>query len=216
MTTGKKKLGWFITLEGVEGTGKSSAIDFIKQQLPTLGWDAVVTREPGGTPIAESIRHVLLHAQGEVMANDTELLLMFAGRAQHLAQVIRPALEKGQVVISDRFTDATYAYQGGGRGISKERIAILENWVQGGLEPNLTLLLDAPLEVCLSRILTRGMKDRIEQEQLDFFERVRTVYLQRAELFPNRFKVIDTTQPIKQIHEQILQTLTQFMHSSTR
>jgi dTMP kinase len=185
--------GIFITVEGVEGVGKSTIIKFIAHYFQKMGVNIIVTREPGGTEIAESIRQLILGHHQEVMATDTELLLMFASRAQHIDQVIRPGLLAGNIVLSDRFTDATYAYQGGGRGISIDRIKQLESWVQGGLKPDLTLLLDAPIEVGLNRLLSRGAKDRIEQEKVEFFYRVRQSYLDLAKQEPNRFVIIDAT-----------------------
>lgn len=195
--------GKFITIEGVEGVGKSSAMQCLQQYLQAHDVAAVFTREPGGTEIAEAIRQTLLQPHSEIMSPDTELLLMFASRAQHLASVILPALTQNKVVISDRFTDATYAYQGGGRGINMDRIAELEKFVQGNFQPNLTLLLDAPVEVGFERIAARGIKDRIEQEHLSFFQRVRDCYLARAKRYPERFKVIDATKPMSQVHDII-------------
>lgn len=203
----KSKKGFFITIEGVEGVGKSTAIHFLKQHFLNLNIDYIVTREPGGTEIAEEIRQVLLHKHNEKMCADTELLLMFASRAQHLDQVVKPALSAGKVVLSDRFTDATYAYQGGGRGINSDRIAILEEWVQGQLQPDLTILLDAPVEVGLKRIASRGVKDRIEHEQMEFFQKVREAYLGRASQHPERFKIIDATQSLTTVQEMLCQIL---------
>lgn len=197
----------FITIEGIEGVGKSTALHFLQGYFQDLHIDYKVTREPGGTQIAEEIRQVILHKHDEIMCADTELLLMFASRAQHIDKVIKPALSEGKVVISDRFTDATYAYQGGGRGIHPDRIAILEEWVQGKLKPDLTILLDAPIEVGLKRIAPRSVKDRIEHEQLEFFDRVRKVYLERALQYPSRFKVIDATQSIAAIQNNLCQIL---------
>lgn len=195
--------GIFITIEGVEGVGKSSAIQCLQQYLQAQEIAAVFTREPGGTQIAEAIRQTLLQPHSEIMSPDTELLLMFGSRAQHLASVIFPALAQNKVVVSDRFTDATYAYQGGGRGIKLERIAELEKFVQGNFQPNLTLLLDAPVEVGFERIAVRGTKDRIEQEHLSFFQRVRNCYLDRAKHYPKRFRVIDATKPMSEVHDII-------------
>lgn len=197
------KKGFFITIEGIEGVGKSTAIRFLDQFFQSLQQPYLLTREPGGTEIAEEIRQLILRNHTEVMATDTELLLMFASRAQHIDQVIAPALKDGKIVISDRFTDATYAYQGGGRGVDPERIAGLEKWVQGNLQPNLTILLDAPIEIGLQRILSRGAKDRIEHEKIDFFHRVREVYLARAKQFPKRFRVIDATQEVDKVQKDL-------------
>ena len=163
----------------------------------------LLTREPGGTPLAERIRELLLDPSGEPMAADTELLLVFAARAQHLQQVIRPALAKGCVVLCDRFTDATYAYQGGGRGLSIERIAQLEQFVQGELRPDLTLIFDLPVEVGLARAAARGRLDRFEQEGRGFFEAVRQAYLQRAAQAPQRYRVLDAGQTLAQVQADI-------------
>ena len=165
--------GRFITVEGSEGVGKSSNLDFIESLLREAGKDVVRTREPGGTELGETLRGILLDARQKAICDDAELLLMFAARAQHLAEVIRPALAAGKWVLCDRFTDATYAYQGGGRGIPFDRIAVLEQWVQGDLRPDLTLLLDMPVEAGLARAGARSEPDRFEQEQTTFFERVR-------------------------------------------
>ena len=159
---------------------RASALTFLENLLSKQDLEYVLTREPGGTEIAEDIRQVILKPHQEIMSPDTELLLMFASRAQHLATIILPALRAGKVVVSDRFTDATYAYQGGGRGVDEQRIEFLEQWVQQDLQPDLTILLDAPIELGLKRILSRGARDRIKQEKVDFFHRVRDSYLQRA------------------------------------
>jgi dTMP kinase len=188
--------GLFITLEGPEGAGKSTNREYLAARLREQGVDVVMTREPGGTPLAERIRELLLAPSDELMAADTELLLMFAARAQHLAEVIRPALARGAVVLCDRFTDATYAYQGGGRGLSVERIAILESFVQGELRPDLTLVFDLPVEVGLARAAARGRLDRFEQEGQAFFEAVRQAYLQRAARQPQRYSLLDAAQPL--------------------
>lgn len=194
---------FFITLEGCEGVGKSTALSFIAKYLTELNWNFVLTREPGGTPIAESIREILLHHDEEKLLPVSELLLMFASRAQHIAHVVRPALESGKSVISDRFTDASFAYQGGGRCVSKARLQTLVDWVQGDLQPDLTLLFDAPIELGLSRIYEKGGLDRIESEKKDFFERVRKSYLERAAEFPERFVIIDATKELGNVEEQI-------------
>ncbi len=195
--------GLFITLEGGEGAGKSTQLAYIRQRIEAAGIPLHVTREPGGTPLAEQIRTLLLDHRDEEMAPDTELLLMFAARAQHLARLVRPALARGEWVLCDRFTDATYAYQGGGRGIGFARIAVLEDWVQGELRPDLTLLLDLPVAVGMARAGRRGELDRFEREQRDFFERVRAAYLTRAEQAPQRFRVIDAAQDIAGVQRQI-------------
>ena len=195
--------GLFITLEGPEGAGKSTNREYLAERLRERGIDVLLTREPGGTPLAERIRELLLDPSDEPMAVDTELLLVFAARAQHLQQVIRPALTKGSVVLCDRFTDATYAYQGGGRGLSIERIAQLEQFVQGELRPDLTLIFDLPVEVGLARAAARGRLDRFEQEGRGFFEAVRQAYLQRAAQSPQRYRVLDAGQTLVQVQADI-------------
>ena len=195
--------GLFITLEGPEGAGKSTNREYLAERLREQGVDVLLTREPGGTPLAERIRELLLDPSDEPMAADAELLLVFAARAQHLQQVIRPALAKGSVVLCDRFTDAPYAYQGGGRGLSIERIAQLEQFVQGELRPDLTLIFDLPVEVGLARAAARGRLDRFEQEGRGFFEAVRQAYLQRAEQAPQRYRVLDAGQTLAQVQADI-------------
>lgn len=186
----------FITLEGGEGAGKSTSLAFIRDYFAARGLPLVVTREPGGTPLAEQVRELLLQKRDEAVAPDAELLLVFAARAQHVARVIAPALERGEWVLCDRFTDATYAYQGGGRGLSRQRIAELEAMVQGGLRPGLTLLLDLPVAQGMARAGARAEMDRFESEQEGFFERVRATYRERAVAEPGRFRVIDASQPL--------------------
>jgi dTMP kinase len=195
--------GLFITLEGPEGAGKSTNREYLAQRLREHGLDVVLTREPGGTPLAERVRELLLAPADEPMASDTELLLVFAARAQHLAQVIRPALARGAVVLCDRFTDATYAYQGGGRGLSFPRIEQLECFVQGDLRPDLTLIFDLPVEIGLSRAAARGRLDRFEQEGLAFFEAVRSAYLDRACEVPQRYRVIDAGQSLSAVQRDL-------------
>ena len=195
--------GRFITVEGSEGVGKTSNLEFIRGRLEAAGRQVVVTREPGGTPLAEEIRHLLLHREGEAIATDTELLLMFAARAQHLERVIRPALAAGSWVLCDRFTDATYAYQGGGRGVPAERIAALETWVQGDQRPDCVFILDAPVELGLARAGQRSAPDRFEREAAAFFERVRAVYLARAAADPGRYRVVDTRPPLAEVQAQL-------------
>lgn len=195
--------GLFITLEGPEGAGKSTNREYLAERLREHGLDVLLTREPGGTPLAERVRELLLDPSDEPMAADTELLLVFAARAQHLQQVIRPALARGCVVLCDRFTDATYAYQGGGRGLSIERIAQLEQFVQGELRPDLTLIFDLPVEVGLARAAARGRLDRFEQEGRGFFEAVRQAYLQRAAQSPQRYRVLDAGQTLAQVQADI-------------
>ncbi|KIL04904.1 dTMP kinase [Stutzerimonas balearica] len=203
--------GLFITLEGPEGAGKSTNRDYLAALLREHGVDVVLTREPGGTPLAERIRELLLAPADEPMASDTELLLVFAARAQHLQQVVRPALARGAVVLCDRFTDATYAYQGGGRGVPAERIALLEDFVQGVLRPDLTLVFDLPVEVGLARAAARGRLDRFEQERLEFFEAVRSTYLQRAAQAPERYRVLDAAQPLDAVQQRIAGLLPQLL-----
>jgi dTMP kinase len=193
----------FITLEGTEGVGKTSNLAWIKQLLDAAKINYIVTREPGGTPLGEALRDMLLSNEYKGMSSDTELLLMFAARAEHVAQVIKPALAKGQWVLCDRFTDATFAYQGGGRQLDMKRIAGLEQWVLGDLRPDLTLLLDCPLEIGRARADNRSEPDRFEQEKDAFFNRVRDVYLQRAKAEPNRIKVIDASVELVKVQAQI-------------
>lgn len=198
--------GKFITLEGIDGAGKSTHVAGIADFLRGRGKAVVVTREPGGTPLGEKLREVLL---SRAMDIDTETLLMFAARREHIAKVIAPALSGGRWVVSDRFTDATYAYQGAGGGMPKERIAALEVWVQGGLKPDLTLVFDAPVHVALAR-LSKDRADRFESENRDYFERVRAGYLDRAAGDPGRVRVVDAQQPVhevKKIVEKIVSTM---------
>ncbi len=195
--------GRFITLEGGEGVGKSTNLQFIGQLLQQRGLSVMQTREPGGTALAEKIRGLLLEQHQESITPTTELLLVFAARAQHLRNVIEPALRRGDWVLSDRFTDATYAYQGGGRNMDTATIAWLEQLVQGELRPDLTLVLDAPVETGMSRAKHRGELDRFESERLEFFERVRQAYLQRAAEYPQRYKIIDAAQPLCDVQAQI-------------
>lgn len=195
--------GLFITFEGPEGGGKSTNLKVFAGALRERGCAPLVTREPGGTPVAERIREVLLDQHEEPVHADAELLLMFAARAQHLNRLIQPALAEGRVVISDRFTDATYAYQGGGRGMDPQRIATLENWVQGDLRPDLVVLFDVPVEVGMARARTRGELDRFEQEHQPFFEAVRQTYLQRAAADPLRYRVIDAGAELHQVRQAL-------------
>ncbi|WMJ01747.1 dTMP kinase [Pseudomonas chlororaphis subsp. aurantiaca] len=195
--------GLFITLEGPEGAGKSTNREYLAERLRAAGIEVLLTREPGGTPLAERIREVLLTPGDEVMNPDTELLLVFAARAQHLAEVIRPALARGAVVLCDRFTDSTYAYQGGGRGLSVERIATLEQFVQGELRPDLTLVFDLPVEVGLARASARGRLDRFELEGRVFFDAVRQAYLKRAAADPARYLLVDASQPLPQVQQAL-------------
>ena len=197
------KKGIFITLEGSEGAGKSTSLQFLQTLLQEANVAHISTREPGGTELGEEIRQILLHGRAQGMSADTELLLMFAARAEHIARVIRPALDAGTWVLCDRFTDATYAYQGGGRGLPDARIAQLENWVQGDLRPDMTLLFDIPTDQGLQRAGSRSAPDRFEREDRAFFERVRQHYLARAANEPARFHVIDATPDIPQVQARI-------------
>ena len=203
--------GLFITLEGIEGAGKSTQLAYLKELIEAAGVPLVATREPGGTALGEKIRELLLHGTDNAMCADAELLLMFAARAEHLARVIKPALARGQWVLSDRFTDATYAYQGGGRGIGETRIAALEQWVQGDLRPDLTLILDIAPEAGLRRAAKRGAADRFERETLEFFERVRAYYRTLAQRAPQRIKLIDASQPIEHTQQQLRALLTSYL-----
>jgi len=198
-----KARGRFITLEGGEGAGKSTNLDYIQRRLEAADVLVQVTREPGGTPLGETMREVLLNPEHAAMSSDAELLLMFAARAQHLHQVILPALEKGSWVLCDRFTDATYAYQGGGRGIDAGRIRVLEDWLQQGFQPDMTLLLDLPIELGMKRAGKRGALDRFEQEQKVFFQEVREAYLDRARQDPERFRIIDAGQELAAVQQQL-------------
>jgi len=201
--------GRFITLEGGEGVGKSTNVSLVCAFLRERGLEVVATREPGGTSRAEAIRTLLLTpVEQEPLAEDAELLLIFAARAQHLAQLIRPALERGAWVVCDRFTDATFAYQGGGRGIDRQRIANLEALVQGALQPDLTLLLDMPASVARERIIARGNAlDRFERERGAFFDAVRRVYLERADAAPDRFEVVDAGRSLDAVQGDIRRRL---------
>lgn len=207
--------GLFICLEGIEGVGKSTQLSGLSQYLRDRGIEVVTTREPGGTALGEAIRGLLLSRDYPAMHEDTELLLMFAARAEHLRRVILPALERGAWVISDRFTDATYAYQGGGRGIALERIERLETWVQGDFRPDLCLLLDLDPESGLRRARKRGDADRFEQETLDFFDRVRAMYLSRAKACPHRHVVIDASQPVEVVFDHLLRSLDAVLNMHT-
>lgn len=207
--------GLFITLEGPEGAGKTTNRAWLAEQLHEQGIEVVLTREPGGTPLAEQIRDLLLHGSDqELMDSTTELLLVFAARSQHLAQVIRPALARGAWVLCDRFTDATYAYQGGGRKLPVEHIALLERLVQGDLVPDLTLLFDLPVSVGLSRAAARGRLDRFEQEGLAFFEAVRHSYLDRAQQWPERYRILDAAQSLEQVQQSLAQLLPEILKLS--
>lgn len=197
----------FITLEGIDGTGKTVNMLYIQSLLERNNIAYLPTREPGGTGLSESIRQLLLDKEQEAIAEQTELLLMFAARAQHIKLIIKPALDKNIWVLCDRFTDATYAYQGGGRLIAWPTIQWLENFVQADLRPDLTLLLDAPVEMAMQRVQQRGNLGRFELEEMAFFARVRQAYLAIAQQQPERVKIIDATQTLKNVHQQIKQIL---------
>lgn len=199
--------GKFITLEGPEGGGKSTHIPAVREFLIAQGKSVVVSREPGGTPLAEQIRALLLDKTIQQMSDDTEMLLMFAARAEHIEQVIEPALARGDWVVCDRFTDATYAYQGGGRGIADERIQTIETWVQSALRPDLVLVLDLEIELGLKRAGTRGEADRFELEREEFFTRVRQKYLERASRWPERYRVIDASREIGRVRDDVLSSV---------
>jgi dTMP kinase len=198
-----QRRGHFITVEGGEGAGKSSNLAYLQSLLEAAGKTVLFTREPGGTPLGESIRELLLGHKHSAMADETELLLMFAARAEHLQQKILPALAQGTWVLCDRFTDASYAYQGAGRGIAREKIALLERFVQGALRPDLTLLLDLPVETGLARAGQRSAPDRFETEAMDFFRKVRNGYLKIAAEEPQRVKVIDAAPALDRVQQQI-------------
>lgn len=201
----------FITVEGIEGAGKSSNIAFTENLLRSHGHEVLLTREPGGTPLGEELRELLLGHKHDGMNDLTELLLMFAARAEHLHSKILPALEEGRWVICDRFTDATYAYQGGGRQLDTTAIATLENLVQGSRRPDLTLLLDLPVETGLARAAKRSEPDRFERQKLEFFQRVRDAYLQIARQQPGRVKVIDASPDLDRVQEQISDILMPYL-----
>lgn len=194
----------FLTLEGVDGAGKSSHLEWLVAWFRERGRAVRQTREPGGTPVGERLRDLVLH---EAMHAETEALIMFAARREHIEHVIRPALAAGQVVISDRFTDASFAYQCGGRGLPEQRLEILETWVQAGLQPDLTLLFDLPVELAASRLAGSRDLDRFEREQGDFQARVRAAYLRRAAQDPRRIRVLDGSQPLTVVRDQLASVL---------
>ena len=205
------KKGLFITLEGIEGAGKSTAVDFIEDFLTKEGHDVIKTREPGGTVIGEQIREILLKNENYTLTYDTELLLVFSARAQHIQEVIFPALSSGKIILCDRFTDASYAYQGGGRGIDASRINLLEKWVQGDLRPNLTLLFDLDVSIGMQRTKKRSDADRFEREEINFFEKIRNTYLERAKNEPQRFRIINSASSLESVKEQIITILKDFL-----
>lgn len=198
--------GLFITLEGMDGAGKSTHIPTILHLLQATGKEVLSTREPGGTPLGEELRALLLHREMHV---ETESLLMFAARAEHLQQVILPALQRGAIVLSDRFTDASYAYQCGARGLAMEKMQQLEQWVQGDLQPDLTLLFDVPVEVSLQRLAGARTPDKFEAQGTAFFERLRAQYLARAAQYPQRFRVIDANRPLVDVQQTVAEIIRQ-------
>lgn len=200
--------GRFITVEGIDGAGKSSHIEWLRAYLTQLGHAVVVTREPGGTPLGESLRSILLN---EPMSPETEMMLMFAARAEHLASVIRPALAQGAWVISDRFSDATYAYQVGGRGVPEAKFAALETWVQEGLQPDRTLLFDVSVATAQARLHDTRILDRFEREASDFHQRVRDAYHQRAAQYPARIRLVASDVPMDDVRAQILVALSDLL-----
>jgi len=207
--------GRFITVEGIEGAGKSSNLEFIQHLLEASGKEVLYTREPGGTPLGEEVRNLLLGHRHTGMADDTELLLMFAARAENLEQKIRPALDAGIWVLCDRFTDASYAYQGGGRGIDMQRIQMLEEWTQRELRPDLTVLLDLPVEVGLERAGKRSAPDRFEKEEVRFFEAVRQAYLQIAWDQAERVKLVDASTPLYEVQARVADVMHDFIQSDS-
>jgi dTMP kinase len=202
--------GLFITLEGVDGAGKSSHLAWLEDWFKARGHRVRMTREPGGTPIGERLRELVLH---EPMHPETEALIMFAARREHIEQVIRPALSAGEVVISDRFTDASFAYQCGGRGLPEARLAVLESWVHADLNPNLTLLFDLSPEIAAQRLASARAPDKFEREKTDFHARVRAAYLRRAEQFPQRIRVIDGSRSIDAVRLQLTAVLASSLES---
>ena len=203
-------IGKFITLEGMDGAGKSTHIPAILTILQAQGREVVFTREPGGTPLGEQLRALLLH---EEMHPETETLLMFAARREHIAQVILPALQRGAYVVSDRFTDATYAYQSGAKGVAEEKVLALESWVQGDLQPDLTLLFDVPTEVSVARLASARVPDKFERESAVFFERLRKAYLLRAQDNPRRFRVINSHQSLEVVQSDVHKVMTEFLQA---
>ncbi len=200
----------FITLEGIEGVGKTTNLHFIKTLLESSGCECVVTREPGGTHLGEALRGLLLSHADEQMSADAELLMMFAARAEHLNKVIRPALDTNKAVLCDRFTEATYAYQGGGRQLDTDKISDLEQWVQGDLRPDLTIILDAPVATGRARASQRSAPDRIEVEQDAFFQRVREAYIALAQLHPHRICLVDASLELNAVQAQIHKKLFEY------
>jgi dTMP kinase len=204
-----------ISIEGVEGVGKTTNLKFIQHYFAVNNIPLYCTREPGGTPLAEEIRQLLLHRNGEKIDQMTELLLMFAARRQHVAEVIQPALERGEWVLCDRFTDSSYAYQGGGRGIPMQDIQKLESLVLGEFKPDFTIILDLPVDQGLDRAETRSQKDRFEREDIEFFERVRAVFHQRAEQNPDHYSIIDTSPSIEEVQQELHQVLANYVEKNS-
>jgi dTMP kinase len=209
------KRGRFISVEGIEGVGKSSNIDVLVQYIEKSGHEVLTTREPGGTPLAEDIRNLLMHRGDEPISEIAELLLMFAARSLNVSNIIRPALSAGTWVVCDRFTDSSRAYQSGGRGIEMDVVNQLAEWVHGDLWPDLTILLDAPVEIGMARAGNRSKPDRIEREENVFFARVRSCYLRLAADEPERFVVIDTTRPLAVVQEDVAKLAQQLIDSDT-
>jgi dTMP kinase len=201
------KRGLFIVIEGSEGVGKSTNQEYICSELKNEGIDVLCTREPGGTPLGEKLRAILLEKDSVPIGPKAEAMLMFAARMQHLEDVILPALKQDKWVLCDRFTDASYAYQGGGRGLGSECINTLEQWTHADIHPDYVIVLDAPAKVGLKRIRQRGPEDRFEQEQIEFFERVREVYLSRADGNPECYSVIDASQPLEEVQKKIKEVI---------
>ena len=208
--------GKFITLEGTEGAGKSTNLIYIEQWLSAKGDEVVTTREPGGTKVGEEVRAILLNTDNQAMTADTELMLMFAARNQHLQEKILPALKAGKWVISDRFTDASYAYQGAARGIEYKRISELEQWVQQGFHPNMTFVFDLSVEEGMKRVKARGeATDRFEEEKQTFFEKVRSAYINRANQSPSRYTILDASQKLENVQQQIDKTLLKLINTAS-
>ncbi len=203
----------FITVEGIEGVGKSSAVDLICRTLAEAKIDYILTREPGGTVIAEGIRHIILNRWEEPLMPLTEAFLFFAGREQNISQKIKPALMRGQWVVCDRFTDSSFAYQGGGRGVDFEYLQAMAAWVQGDLQPSMTILLDAPVQIGMTRIESRS-KDRIESEKTAFFERARQTYLQLAEENAERYRIVNANQSMDRVQEDIVHLMQEFIRKT--
>ena len=206
--------GKFLTVEGVEGVGKSTNVDFLAAAIKAQGFDVICTREPGGTPMAERIRQMLLEHGEEPLPDIAELLLFFAARSLHISNTIRPALDAGKWVICDRFTDASRAYQGSGRGLDMQRINLLADWVQEDLQPDMTLLLDAPAEIGMQRAEQRGATDRLESEQISFYKRIRAGYLALAKAHPERFVVVDAARPLPDVQVSITAALDKILSSN--